>query len=1265
VLAVAQESLAQVFPTVRIVGWGDNTYFQTNIPPGLSNVISFASGSGHHLALNSDGTAVSWGRNDLGQINIPPDLSNMVAVAAGPDFSAALTEDGRVTAWGRYGVSIVPPGLESVVAIAAGASHVLALKRDGTVTAWGQNAYGETNVPANLSNVVAIAGGNSFSVAVKVDGTVTAWGLNNYDQTNVPASLTNVVAVAAGDRSAWALRSDGMVVGWGNGLPNAPFGNSVVSIAADSISGGVFQLLANGGILGSNAPANLTNVIAIPTGSYGSIGLALAVNGAMFPFLRVQPVQRTSFVGTSVQFHAEPFGFLPPAYQWQFNGTNLQGATGPVLYLPALRLSDEGTYRALAIGSVNSASVNLSVSLGPPYLLASPSNQFALVGQSASFQVAAGGASPRYHWRHDDVDIPGATNSALFVDNVTIGQAGNYSVLVSNAFGTVTSPSATLAVQQVFGWSGGSVTNVPPNLGSVLAIAASESVHDLALRTDGTVSAWGDSANNLNTVPPGISNIVAIAGGGVHNLLLKMDGTMISWGNSGYNGVTNIPSGIGPVKAIDAGGTHSVALKANGSVIAWGNDDFGAIDVPPNLTNVIAIAAGGNHSLALKNDGTVTAWGESFYGQTNVPPGLANVLAISGGGEHSLALKSDGTVVAWGRNDSTQATVPGGLSNVVAIAGGGTHSVALRNSGSVVAWGTGPNTTNVPAVVVNVTAVSAGINHTLVRLGGGVPAFTIHPFDQVAFAAAPLTFHARAAGSLPMAFQWQVNGTNIPGATNASLLLPNLQLSDAGIYRATVSNSAGGDISRTASLTVLDSLSIGVQPKGQTVLVGENVSLSVAASGVPPLRYQWRFKASDILDATNATLNLNGVQTDQSGDYSVLVSNPVRQLPSETVTLNVKYILAYKGGQVLERSNNFVGPVMIELDEAFPQGSIFYTLNGSAPSFISQPYTGPFMVPTSATLRAIAYSANFSQSIELDQVTIVVKPVYSLSATTSGGGTVSITPADGPYETGTVVNATAMPAAGWAFLGWLGDATGTNPVVSIAIDRNRCVKAVFGTTVGTTVSGAGAVSVFPQAMLYPFGTVLRLTALPEAGNFFGAWGNAAGGNVSPLNFTVTNPVPVISSIFGPLSSSQFALTILVDGRGRVIINPPGNHYNHGQIVTVTALPDAGQSFMTWSGDSSDTQNPLSVLMNQSKAIRANFTRQPRLTLPECPLDVRTEGFRASVDGELGASFTIEKSADLLQWMPLATVSNLLGTVQFQDQPSTNLDQRFYRVVLPQ
>ncbi len=229
------------------------------------------------------------------------------------------------------------------------------------------------------------------------------------------------------------------------------------------------------------------------------------------------------------------------------------------------------------------------------------------------------------------------------------------------------------------------------------------------------------------------SSVISIASGGDHSLALKSDGTVLAWGNNSLGQLgdgTVLPriapvpvSGLGPgsgVIAIAAGTQHSLALKSDGTVLAWGNDGSGQLgdgsfSFTPRSSyslvsglgtgsGVIAIAAGDQHSLALKSDGTVLAWGANFNSQlgdgtnNNRPTpvqvsGLgpaSGVIAVTGGGQHTLALKSDGTVLAWGANfagqlgDGTfitrltpvQVSNLGSGSGVTSIVAGSQHSLA-------------------------------------------------------------------------------------------------------------------------------------------------------------------------------------------------------------------------------------------------------------------------------------------------------------------------------------------------------------------------------------------------------------------------------------------------------------------------------------------------------------------------------------------------------------------------------------------------------------
>ncbi len=350
----------------------------------------------------------------------------------------------------------------------------------------------------------------------------------------------------------------------------------------------------------------------------------------------------------------------------------------------------------------------------------------------------------------------------------------------------------------------------------------------------------------------------------------------------------------------------------------------------------------------------------------------------------------------------------------------------------------------------------------------------------------------------------------------------------------------------------------------------------------------------------------------------------------------------------------------IAIQSTFPNGSVYYSLDGSEPSFASRSYEGVFTLRHSASIRALAYDANFTRSWESDPVQVLIIPTYSLNATTAGGGTVGISPAIGPYLNNSLVTLTARPSAGWTFLQWLGDANGVALTNTIVMNRNKCLQAVFGTGLDTVGSGSGSVLVEPVASLYPYGFVAKLAAVPQPGHYFGVWGNAAKGTNNPLRFVVTNANETVSALFAPLSAGQYALTVVADGFGTVTNKPRGTRFTDGTVITLTALPDPSQQFLGWAGDASGTQNPLSVTLNQSKVITAQFTKRPTLAVQPCSEPALEDGFQFLLTGEFGGRYQVEKNDAWQGWSPLATVTNIYGTLQFNDAGATNQGFRAYR-----
>jgi hypothetical protein len=169
----------------------------------------------------------------------------------------------------------------------------------------------------------------------------------------------------------------------------------------------------------------------------------------------------------------------------------------------------------------------------------------------------------------------------------------------------------------------------------------------------------------------------------------------------------------------------------------------------------------------------------------------------------------------------------------------------------------------------------------------GSPTIVVQPRGQLVAAGQAVNLQAAASGEGVLSYQWQLNGTNLPGATAPSLLIASAQISSSGDYTLVVTNRLGLINSRLATVTVVEPVTILVQPVSQTVPPGADVTLSVAASGNPPPTFQWRLNGTDIPGAVRPTLTVSNVQPTDGGNYSVVVASVGGVVSSEIATLLV------------------------------------------------------------------------------------------------------------------------------------------------------------------------------------------------------------------------------------------------------------------------------------------------------------------------------------------------------------------------------------------
>jgi hypothetical protein len=758
-----------------------------------------------------------------------------------------------------------------------------------------------------LKNGTALADGGNISGSATA--TLTLTNVGGADAANYSVLVSNSVSTAASSNAALTVVLPPGINSQPAPQTQAVGGNATFSVTASGSAPLNYFWLKNGAAIANGAKysgvnsSNLT-VAALATtdagnfsvtvsnlaGSVTSSNAALTVVSA--PTITAPPANVSVVAGAGASFTVTATGSAPLTYQWLKNGTplanggNVSGSTNATLNFSAVTTNDAASYSVAvsnSLGGIISSPATLTVSV-PPAIVMPPASATVLAGSNVSFTVTASGtATLFYQWLKNGTTISGATNAILTLASISANDAASYSVIVSNLAGTATSSAAVLTVSTV-----PSITTPPVNVYGIPGSNISFSVtadgsapltyqwlkNGTPLSNAGNITGATNATLNLSaiTTNDAASYTVAVSNsfGGVISsaatLTVAVPPAILS---SPANVTTQAGSNVS--FTVTASGTATLFYQwlKNGTAIS------GANSATLTLVNVSSADAA-SYSVTVTN-AVGSANSASATLTVLVPPAITLQpvgVSVGQGSPASFTTSATGTAplsFQWLKNG---VKISGANSNVLSFAAVTTNDAASYS-----------------VVVTNIVGTIASSSATLTVLVS--PVILTQPVSATVAAGSNASFTVTAAGTGTLTYQWLKNGTNISGATGATLTLLNVSSADAANYSVVVANGSGSTTSGTAVLNVLAAPSIVTQPVSQSSQLGSNVVLSVTASGSGPLNYQWYKNGSALTSGGNISgsssniLTIVALTTNEVANYFVIVSNAIGMVTSVTATISV------------------------------------------------------------------------------------------------------------------------------------------------------------------------------------------------------------------------------------------------------------------------------------------------------------------------------------------------------------------------------------------
>jgi len=550
--------------------------------------------------------------------------------------------------------------------------------------------------------------------------------------------------------------------------------------------------------LASSDPGSYTVSVSNSASTVTSNAATITVN--IGPSISVQPASQTVNAGTGVTFSVTANGTAPFTYQWYKGGLSILGATNSSYTIASPAINDSGSYTVIITNSVGSTTSNSAVLTinSAPVITTQPVSQSVVAGSTVTLSVLANGSGTiSYQWQKNATSISGATSSTYTISSTSVSDSANYSVVVTNSFGSVTSTVSTLTVTSAV--ISPSVITQPTGqnitVGSVLnlSVTAGGSAPFAYQWYLGTAPITG--ATNASYV---VSSASSIDAGTYCVTITNSAGSVTS-----SNAVVTV-SAVAPTittqpisQSIRPGSTAAFSVVASGTAplsYQWylnGSVISGATTSTFSISPVASADAGKYTVVVTNSAGAVTSAAGTLTVNALAPSVSItppSSLSVFTGSSVSFAIVATGTApftYQWYLNGNA---IPNATLTTYTIA-----SAALTDSGSYTATVTnsgGTGTSSAVTLTVNAVIIS--------------PSITTQPAAQSIIVGNAATLSVSATGTGTLSYQWYKNGIAINGATSTSLTIAATALSDTGSYSVKITNSGGSTTSASAQLLVID-----------------------------------------------------------------------------------------------------------------------------------------------------------------------------------------------------------------------------------------------------------------------------------------------------------------------------------------------------------------------------------------------------------------------------------------------------------------------------